>query len=300
MHKGCFKKGKTIGCLFLFVLIAETSLKAQTMEDPIYLNYTHQFKSAANDSSGKSVTNFFELNITGPTIKIGKRVTCNPAIYYRNTAIQYESVPVSFPTILHDARISGIFRGNISKYFEVVFLPRILLRSDLGGQLGGGDFFPYLVLLGNYAVKGNPNFKIGVGVALNSDFNHNVIIPTGTLLYNTHNCRIEVAYPNANFLYKYKRNWEIGLFANVDGSISKTQFASMNQVEETYCKSSQLSIAPAMSYRLYDQFYAHIKLGVSTLRSLKLLDNEFNSIPDQKLSLASTPFLRVGLSYRLP
>ncbi|MBP7478478.1 MAG: hypothetical protein KA797_08145 [Chitinophagales bacterium] len=277
-------------------------VSAQTLNDPFYLNYYFFPKTDFKKTKGDFVANTFEMGATAPAIKIGSKLKLYNALYYRNTKFFFSdsfSEHASLPDILHDIRYSLIVRAEINKYFEIVALPRLLIRSDLSQTFGSADIFPYFVLLGNYAVNGNPNFKIGVGIALNNDFSRNALIPTGTLFYDSKKVKIEISYPNANFLYKQNKNFEWGLFANVDGYISRIAPYQYGLETAHYLRSFQLLIAPTLSHRIHKHLFAHAKIGYAGLRNLEIMDKDFIAIQNQNFKMNESIFFRLGISYRL-
>lgn len=205
------------------------ALKAQTLNDPIYLNYS--FFPSTSDEENQA-----------------------------------------FATRLHDLRYSAILRAKVSDRFELLSISRVLLRSDLQEGLQMNDMFPFALLLGNYAIRGNPNFTIGAGIALNSDFNHNAIIPIAILNYESEKIKLEIVYPNINFLYKKSPSLEFGLFANVDGSISRISQNNVVDEKVRFQRNFQVLVAPTVSFRIYKQIFGHFKAGVVPINNFQLLD----------------------------
>jgi hypothetical protein len=153
----------------LATLLFSFGVKAQTLNDPIYINYSFQPKADFDSRNGNATTNFIEVNATAPAIKIGEKIKVFNAVYYRNSNFDYSSnfdQNNSFPSNLHDIRYSAIIRVQLNTKWELIALPRIMLRSDLSQSVNGNDFFPQVAVLATYAIKGNPNFKIGLGGAL--------------------------------------------------------------------------------------------------------------------------------------
>jgi hypothetical protein len=275
---------------------------AQMLNDPIYINYSVLPKTDFNSRNGNLTANFIEVNVTTPAIKIGNKVKVFNAVYYRNSNFNYRSTfpqNNAFPTSLHDIRYSAIIRVQLNTKWELVALPRIMVRSDLSQSVNGNDFFPQVVVLATYAINGNPDFKIGLGGALNNDFERNTFVPLGSLYYSSQKVKIEVIYPNANFLYKQSENFEFGLFATVDGAISRVAPFQLENDNANYLRTFQLLIAPTASHRLYKQVFGHLKIGFAPIRSFEAKDSEFKAIQNQDFGLKSSLFFRTGISLRL-
>lgn len=289
------------------MVIAVTALfsfgvKAQTLNDPIYFNYSLLPKADFNSVNGNVAANFLEVNATAPAIKIGSKVKVFNAVYYRTSNFEYDgSFPQSnlFPTTLHDIRYSAIVRMQLNAKWELVALPRIMVRSDLNQAINGHDFFPQVAVLATYAIKGNPNFKVGMGGALNNDFARNAFVPLGSLYYDSKKIKIEIVYPNANFLCKQSENFEFGIFATVDGAISRVSPFQIGNETSHYIRSFQLLVAPTASHRIYKQIFGHLKIGFAPIRSFEAMDSDFKAIETQNFDIKSNVFLRTSISFRL-
>ncbi len=275
---------------------------AQALNDPIYINYSFQPTAEFDARNGNVTTNFIEVNATAPAIKIGKKIKVFNAVYYRNSNFDYSSnldQNNSFPTTLHDIRYSSIIRMQLNPKWEIVAIPRIMVRSDLSQSINRNDFFPQVAVLATYAINGNPNFKIGLGGALNNDFERNVFVPLGSLYYDSKKVKIEVVYPNANFLYKQSENFEFGLFASIDGAISRVGQFNLANENIKYLRTFQLLVAPTASHRIYKQIFGHLKIGFAPIRSFETMNGEFDIIQNQNYDVKSSLFFRTGISFRL-
>ncbi len=289
------------------ILIAALSIwvntgKSQTLSDPIYFNYTQLDKTDFDKKAGNTTNNFIEFNATISPIKIGKKTSFFNAVYYRQSNFNYGnsfSQTGKFPDELYDIRYSAILRTQISHKWELVILPRLIIRSDLNQKLNQNDIFPQVVILGNYAIKGNPNFKIGLGVALNNDFERNAIIPIASLYYNSKKVKVEVAYPNINLIYKISENFEYGIFATFDGAISNVQAFKFENQNVNYFRTFQILVAPTASHRIYKNIFGHLKLGFVPVRNFKVMDSNFEVIQNQEFDVKSGFFFRTGISFRL-
>ncbi len=284
------------------ILLISFSVTAQTLNDPIYFNYSFLPKADFDPKNGNLTTNFLEFNATAPAIKIGEKIKIFNAVYYRNSNFEYDntfSQSKKFPTTLHDIRYTAIIRVQLNTKWEIVALPRIMLRTDLSQSVNSKDFFPQVAVLATYAIKGNPNFKIGIGGALNNDFARNAFVPLGSLYYDSKKVKAELIYPNANFLYKQSDNFEFGLFATVDGAISRISPFQLGAETSNYFRTFQLLVAPTASHRIYKQVFAHFKIGFAPIRNYEILNSNFKLIQNQNFDLKSSLFLRTGISFRL-
>lgn len=284
----------------IFLICITTGIRkvdAQTLNDPIYLSYQYISQAETQNNPRSLALNSIEFSAISPAINLGSKARLYHALYGRSTSLNspftLQPTHPLFPLSLYDFRYSLILRAELSPSWEAVILPRILLRSDFAHDISNRDFVPYLVALANYSVNKNPNFKIGIGLALNNDFSHNAIIPTGTLYYDSKKIKIEIAYPSATIMYKQSQNFEYGFFANLDASISRV---SANPV---FLKSIQVLLAPSVSYRIYKNFFGHIKAGATLWRSMSLLDIDYQPIPNSEYSLNPSIFVRAGISYRI-
>lgn len=284
------------------LLLIGTIVKAQTLNDPMYINYSFLPETDFKSKTGSTTTRLVELNATFPSLKFGKKINFFNALYYRISDFEYtHAFPERevFPSKLHDIRYSAIIRVHVNKHWELIAIPRVMLRSDLNENLNGNDFFTQVVVLGNYAVRGNPNFKIGFGIALNNDFERNAIVPLGSLYYDSKKVKIEIVYPNANFLYKQSPSFEFGLFTTVDGAISKVSPFQTNTENVNYIRTFQWVVAPTVSHWIYKNIFGHAKIGFTPIRNFETMNSNFEALPNQEFKLESSLFFRTGISFRL-
>lgn len=289
--------------LFFLCILLHFQAKAQTLYDPIYLNYSvFPYTNIGTQGEQKAIQNV-EANVGIPIIQIGKRIKWINTLYYRYSQFDFsignseESQVLS--NNLHDIRYSAIIRAGISDRFEILSITRVLLRSDLQANLQGNDFFPFALVLGNYAIGGNKDFTVGLGVALNSDFRYNAIIPVAALRYESTKVKLEIIYPNINLLYKQSSSLEFGLFANIDGSISRVGAHQMGNDAIRFQRNFQVLVAPTVSFRVYKQIFGHFKAGLVPISNYQLLDADYQAIEAYTRRLNPTFFLRTGISFRL-
>ncbi|MDI9257923.1 DUF6268 family outer membrane beta-barrel protein [Flavobacterium sedimenticola] len=288
--------------LIIAIALFSHDAKSQTLNDPININYSILPKTSFDRVDGNVTTNFIDVNVTTPDIKVNNKVKVFNAFYYRNSNFDYNSsLPQnnSFPTTLHDIRYSAIIRMQLNTKWEIVTIPRIMIRSDLSQSFNGNDFFQQVAVFATYVINGNPNFKIGLGGALNNDFERNAFVPLGSLYYDSKKVKIEIVYPNANFLYKESENFEFGLFASVDGAISRVGPFQLGDDNINYIRTFQLLVAPTASHRIYKQIFGHLKLGFAPIRNFEAMNSDFKATQNQDFDLKSSLFFRTGISFRL-
>lgn len=134
----------TIAFLFGFRALS------QTLNDPIYFNYSLLPKTDFDKQIGMVANSLVEVNVTAPAIKIGKATKLFNAAYYRNSNFEYGNTfpqSNSFPATLHDIRYSAIMRIQLNSKWELVTIPRIMIRSDLSQSIHRNDFFTQVALL---------------------------------------------------------------------------------------------------------------------------------------------------------
>ena len=293
---------RNLTTILLFIIIVSEA-KAQTLKDPIYLNFSFFPASISGTNATDLSISSVEANLGTPVIKIGNKIQLINILYYRNSRFDFQpNNSIENETLasdLHDVRYSAVFRVNISKRVEFLSINRILIRSDLKEDINSDDFFPFLIALGNYSIGGDPNFTIGVGVALTSDFRYNALIPIAALRYESEKTKLEIVYPNLNLLYKKSPNLEFGLFGNVDGAISNVQGNSFDNTTIQYQRNLQVLIAPTVSFRIFKQIFGHLKAGIVPISNIQALDGSFQKIDVLSRELDPHFFVRSGISLRL-
>jgi len=274
--------------IFIAILSAPYLLNAQTLSDPVYVNYT-----LLPGSDNESIY-FTEINAALPPVRFSEKAVLYHTLYHRYTNFGdgVASVNSYFLQSLHDIRITPILRAQVSQRSELVFISRLMVRSDLQQRLSSRDLFAQVVLLGNYSIS--DRLKIGLGAALNNDFERNRLIPIGSLNYTGRKFKVEIVYPNAHFLRTAGQHVEYGLFMNVDGAISHSPGWLDNG---HYIRTFQLLVAPALSYRVYKKLFLHVKSGVALGRTVEFLDHDFNAT--SKVNLSDAWFIRAGFGLRL-
>lgn len=277
-------------------------IHAQTTKDPIYISYSLIPNAKLDSFSGDLSQSIIEANAMTPKIKLTKNIDIYNVVYFKNSRLDAPN------SLLHNSRLnSGVYdlrysiigQANLTKYWDILTIARLNLRSNFKHTEFSNDIFPYFVILAQYKMNTNPNFKIGLGLALNNDFSHNAIIPTGSLFYRNSKFNIEIAYPTAQFLYLYNSKFEFGLFSQLDASISNISFDNQNSSAPHYFRNLQLYLAPTASYNFYKSFYLHAKIGLVTLRKQEFLDQNFQSIANETFKPESSLFMRVGISMRI-
>jgi hypothetical protein len=275
---------------------------AQTINDVSYFNYSLLPQTSFATKNGSTNMDKFEINLSTPPIQIGKRVKLINSFYYQTTQLTYDSYfgdREIFPSTLHDIRYNATLFVKIHKNLEILSVSRVLLRSDLKQSLASRDFFPSSIVAFAYSVKGNPNFKVGLGIApIDNDFDRNAVYPLMLLLYRSKKVNIEVLYPKANFIYKQTPNFEYGIFSMVDGAISHVSAFNINNERTEYFRTFQWVVAPMVSHRIYKNLFAHLKIGYAPIRNIELLNKDFEAIK-QDYSLKSSLYLRLGMSLRI-
>lgn len=293
------KKIVSFYCIIGYCMV----IKAQMLNDPIYVNFTSLPNSSLSDRKGKIGINFLEVNAATPPVKLGKSTQLINGFYYRNSNVQTSEdfdYKNQYPNTLHDIRYTLIVRTQISQNWEAVFIPRLIFRTDFSQSFSNKDFFPQVVALANYSVKGNEKFKIGLGFALNNDFERNAVIPIGSLYYEGEKLKVEMVYPNTNIVYKQNEDFEWGLFATVDGSISRiSPFLTKNNNQAEYLRQFQLIVAPTISHRISKSFFGHLKIGYSPVRNIEHLNGSFNAIAGENMDIQGGFFVRAGISLRI-
>lgn len=293
---------KFISVIIIYFLAIVNTTNAQTINDVTYFNYSLLPKTSFATKNGSTKIDKFEINISTPPIQIGERVKLINSFYYQTSELSYDNSFVDravFPNRLHDIRFYATIFVQIRKNLEILSVPRILLRSDLKQSLSGNDFFLSSVVALAYAVKGNPNFKVGLGVTpIDNDFNRNAVYPLVLLLYKSKKIKVEILYPKANFIYKQTPDFEYGIFSMVDGAISHVSSFNTNNEPIEYFRTFHWVVAPSVSHRIYKKLFAHLKIGYAPIRNIELLDKDFEAIK-QDYSLKSSLYLRFGMSLRL-
>lgn len=289
--------------LISFLAIVSTAY-SQSINDVTYFKYSLLPQTDFDAQNGHTTISRFELNLATPPIQIGKRIKLINSFYYQNSQFDFSDAFANnklFPSKLHDIRYNATIFVQLRKNWELLAVPRVLIRSDLTQSLSGNDFFASSIVNFLHAIEGNPNFKVGFGVLIiDNDFTNNPLLPAISLLYDNKKVKVEVFYPQVNVIYKQSDDFEFGLFSMIEGAISHVSPFAINNETIKYFRTFQLVVAPSVSHRLYKSLFAHLKVGYAPLRSFELLDSGFESLTNQNYDIKSSLYIRAGVSLRVP
>ncbi|SFC31933.1 hypothetical protein SAMN05421780_104238 [Flexibacter flexilis DSM 6793] len=289
---------KQFFCLGLTLLIG-LSLQAQMLNDPVYVNCTWQPRTDIKNANSTLSQVALEMGVTMPLLQ-KTQTKLYQSVYYRNSNFSHKNIGLQAFSTIHDARYTLTLRQQLYKNFDVLVMPRLLLRSDLRQSVSHKDLFYAGVVSVNYAVLGNPNFKIGVGAALNNDFRHNAIILFGMLTYYAPKWRVEITPLTANVAYKLQNKWEAGLFVHIDGALSHIKSVPLADGSESqYLRNYQILVAPNLTYPVYKNIMGHLKIGVAPSRNYQYVDNDFEKIASTLQKMNNSFFVKAGFSFRI-
>lgn len=282
-----------------FVLLGHLSLQAQMLNDPVYVNCTWQPRTNLQNTNTSLSQVALELGLTMPLLQKAQ-TKLYQTVYYRNTNFSQQDIAFEPFTTLHDTRYTLTLRQQLHQNLDVLVMPRVLLRSDLRESISHKDLFYAGVVSLNYAVLGNPNFKIGVGAALNNDFRHNAIILFAMLTYYNPKWRVEITPLTANVAYKLKNKWEAGLFVHIDGALSHIKSIPLADGSQSqYLRNYQILVAPNLTYPVYKNIMGHLKVGFAPSRNYQYLDNHFEKIESTLQKMNNSFFIKAGFSFRI-
>src|SRR5690606_14946884 len=105
-----------------------------------------------------------------------------------------------------DARTGLIINHTISDKYEMLFLPRLHLRTNFEKQWQKRSFFPSISTLLLRNSLSTPELTYGIGVSLNNDLNRNSILPLVYLNLKKEKYRINAIVPVYVYLTVISRN----------------------------------------------------------------------------------------------
>ncbi len=81
--------------------------------------------------------------------------------------------------------------------------------------------------------------------------------------------------------------------------LPKSQFKEGAGLVTEYLRTLHVVVAPALSHRMYKNFFAHLKVGYTPVRGYQFLNDNFQAIQPTGNNLRATAFVRMGISYCL-
>lgn len=273
---------------------------SQTKNDPIYLNYNYFSPRELSEMDNKASLQMTEANIILPNFNLGKKTKVYTNINYKWLNLGYDENPSDLlPEDLHDVRIGLIARHELSENWELIFLPRLNIKSDKYKDLTHYDLFPSANLLALKKSKKIENLTWGLGVSHNNDVNKNAVIPLVFLQYENEAMRIFMVAPSFGyFMMTPTDKFEYGLACNLDSSIFHLKEPESDT--ENYLKISNITVTPAASYNIFKKFWINGKAGFAFSSNYQFLDaklDPYEFSEDNKLKGGF--FAAVGISLRV-
>lgn len=291
-----FSLSTPLRALSVLGMLSCWSLLAQTHNDPVYLNLGYYSPATLKNTELKSPLRYLDAALVLPEWKWSDKTRIYLQLSYKLYSYDFTSTWLDKQN-LTDARAGFILRHNFSEQYELLFLPRLHLRTNFADHWQKRSFFPsFSGILLRHAPKIS-QLTYGLGLSLNNDLNRNSILPLAFLSYQTDRFRVNAIIP----VYVYvtwmamDKKLEYGWATVFDAQILYAPIET-----GTYLKTRNILLGPAVSYAVTPKGWINVKSGWSAFRNFEVLDDRFQTLShyeNQKLSTAF--FVTLGWSWRL-
>lgn len=287
--------------IFLIFLLFKTMGWTQTNNDPLYVNFGYFSKAAIKDVEVKTPLLYMDFGLVLPEWKLSERTKFHLQLNFKHFAYDFEP-EISENQNFTDARMGFIVRHHFSEKYELLFLPRLHLRTNFEEEWEKRSLFPSFSAILLHHAPANPDLTYGAGLSLNNDLNRNSILPLGYLSYKSDKLRVNAIVPVYVYITLLSQNkkLEYGLATNFDA-----QILNFSNEGATYLKTRNILIGPTFSYNPAGKLWINFKCGVSLFRNFEWLDKDFESFMTyesqyfQARQLDPAFFAIGGLSWRL-
>lgn len=241
----------------------------------------------------------FDFNLVTPTIQLNSKTKINNIVYYRFSEYQYDlfsSENNLLPQQLHEIKYSLLARHTFNANWELLFVPRISIRTDFKEDVSNNDLFPAVSAIVMKKSEKNERLKWGFGVNYNNDLGKNSIIPIFALNYVSDRMKFTTYFPNnANLTFLPSKKIEYGIGFTTDAALYHIH--SMDSID--YLRVLNVLVHPNFSYNLKSNLWLNIKSGFTLRRNFDFYTTDFESpSSDFENQLKSSAFVQIGFSLR--
>ena len=286
--------------LYAFSLLLCTLIThSQNNVEVAYFNYAFVPQSDFKEGTGNAGLQNIECNLATPTIKLAKNTKMNTILYYRLSQYNYDSTTLenlNLPEQLHEAKFTFLTRHTFNPNWELLFVPRLTVRSDFEAAIGNKDIFPACSAIVMRTSEKNTKFKWGLGLNYNNDFGKNSIIPIVAFGFSNEKMRFTSYLPNnASIVFLTNNKIEYGFGYSTDPTL--VHVTTGNAVE--YIRTLNFHINPTFAYNVTSNVWLNLKAGLVLRRNFDLYTSNFESpTSDYENKLKASVFAQMGVSFR--
>ncbi len=287
--------------LYAFLLLLCISIShSQNNVEVAYINYAIVPQSDYKEGTGNASLMNLEGNLVTPTITLGKKTKMNTILNYRLSQYEYDSTTLenlNLPEQLHEIKVTFLTRHTFNPNWELLFVPRLNIRSDFEAAIGNKDIFPACSAIVMRTSRNNTKFRWGFGVNYNNDFGKNSIIPILAFGFSNEKMRFSSYLPNnANIVFLPNKKIEYGFGYSTDPTL--VHINTGNSVE--YIRTLNFHVNPTFAYNVTSNVWLNLKAGFVLRRNFDLYTSNFES-PSSSFEnkLKASVFVQMGVSLRL-
>nr|WP_315247121.1 hypothetical protein [uncultured Flavobacterium sp.] len=288
-----FKKINVLSLIVLFSL----SGKAQEAKDFFSLSYSSAIESKIKNDSTRMSFSSLETNLITPTINIGKRTKINNMFSYKFSEFDFKNKTDHY-TQLSDIQYLLLIRHQINTRYSLIILPQFIIRSDFENSFGSHDIFPAVAAIFMNSLKRNDRFKLGYGISYSRDFLKNTITPLFAISYDSEKIHFNALLPNnIQLIITPNKVWEYGMVINLETAIYNSP--SNIDFNAKYIRTFGVPVLFNTSRNISGMLWINAKAGMNIVKEYEVLDADFLTVKNQKRSVTPTPYISIGLSFKL-
>ena len=292
------KKATASILIILFFIVLCKSLIAQEV---FGLSYQYEYFPSAKLAD--PTTNLEDMEIQTSTYKIGAAfplVLAKGKIIILNS-MNYRHVNFNYKNHPPDARIdqtqsieyTAFMIDSLSAKWSMVVVITPGVASDFESKVTADDFSFQGVF--GFMRKFSEKFSLGSGIAYSREFGPSIPMP---FIYFEWIILPKLSAKgllpiDLNFLYKYNKKFDFGLFVGVSGNRyhgSPTKY----DVDNPQMEYSEGTVSPKMQYHITDMLHLNIEGGYTFYRNFELLDGDKSH---QSFDMENSGYLRASFVF---
>lgn len=284
---------------FLFFYLVSLSVFSQKSFDFFNLNYAVIPNSKFKNKEGEMSLRNFDFNFATPTLKFKSKTKINNLFYYRFSNFDYRNLPTNnfqLPKDVHEIKYTLLVRYTINQKYEMLFVPRLNVRSDFKSKFSNKDVFPAVSAIFMKTSQKNDNIKWGIGLNYNNDLGKNSLLPIIAFKFTSEKTRFNAYFPNnATLILVPNKKVEYGIAFTSDPILSHINtIAGID-----YLRTLNVNLNPTFSYNIASNIWLNLKVGIVVKRKYDLYNSNFEKPSDDfENKLKSSAYAQIGFSIR--
>jgi hypothetical protein len=297
-----------IGLTWLFAVLAPSSLWAQTQADRAHVASTFVRGTSVGQGGSLSDRQQVEVKLPLPPLRFGANMLI-PGLGYESRWLGAKSNPslerageTDLNRNFQRFELSLMFMRPFGERWRGLLGVVANARTDLQERSFdfGKDTSWVGVAISTYAIGGDPNFNLTLGLSVLYPVVSVPAFPIVGVSYRGDRYVAEVGLPRCAFLVKPTSGLELGLMAAFERQAYRTRLPGVAATERAeYVEQTSLRVGPAVNVDLGANLWLSSSFGLDVLNDIALLDADRESLA-LSASTEPAPFFRLLVGWRPP